>query len=109
MKIFFFVLVFSHHSWASGKEVYDIGRDKVNLIQMGQLWVSPSCQKKSCDALKFGEEKKSNLKPELLVGGKNPEAVRCKEIFKARVLIGTDKKGNSQSLCQFPDGSILKN
>lgn len=89
--------------------VYSFGKMKVAFISIDGLVVNRSCQEKGCMALSKGKEfKDAELPAESLVGGKNPKAVRCKELMGGTVLIGQDRKGNAQSFCHFKDDSFLR-
>lgn len=95
-------------SWASEFKAYHIGNLTIVFHKVDGLWVNKSCETGKCLALSMGKKHLSSKIPsELLVGGKNPFAVRCKTVMKGKVLIGRDKAGNEQSLCHFSDDSFL--
>ncbi len=96
-------------SWASEFQVYHIGNLTVLFHKVEGLWVNKSCENAKCLALSKGKkELNTKIPSELLVGGKNPYAIRCKTVMGGKVLIGLDKNGNQQSLCHFSDDSFLK-
>ncbi len=69
---------------------------------------STNCKVKKCqalDALKKVSMKKINSDD--LLGGKNPGAVICHKIDKARVVILKDLDGNENSFCLFEDKSMV--
>jgi hypothetical protein len=95
--------------WASEFQAYQIGNLTVFFHKLDSLWVNKSCRNDKCLALSKGKkEMNSKIPSDLLVGGKNPFAMRCKTVMGGKVLIGLDKNGNQQSLCHFSDDSFLK-
>jgi hypothetical protein len=88
---------------------YRIGAMTVFFHQVDGLWVNKSCENDKCLALSKGKKfLNSKISSDLLVGGKNPFAVRCKTVMGGKVSIALDKNGNEQSLCHFTDDSFLK-
>lgn len=70
--------------------------------------VNSLCADGPCEALKKAKQfQKSKVSPDLLHGGKNPGAQKCKNILGGTVIIGQDFEGNEQSVCKFKDGSYL--
>lgn len=95
-------------SWAQELKVYRIGTMSVVFHKVDGMWVNKSCGNTKCLALARGKKAKgSKIQSELLVGGKNPFAVKCKTVMKGSVVIALDKNGNEQSLCHFSDASFL--
>lgn len=89
--------------------IYRFGHMKVAFVKIDGLVVNKACLEKECDATRKGKEfKDAELPVESLVGGKNPKAVRCKELMGGTVVIGLDRKGNEQSFCYFKDDSFLR-
>lgn len=108
MKILILLLSISYSWGASSFKTYHIGNLMVIFHKIDGNWVNKSCVDNDCQALAMGKKyRESNVPVELLRGGKNPFAVRCKTVMKGNVLIAVDKKGNEQSLCHFPDDSFL--
>jgi hypothetical protein len=94
--------------WASEFKSYRIGSMLVIFHEVDGQWVNKSCENDKCLALAMGKKfRNSKVPSELLRGGKNPFAVRCKTVMKGKVLIGLTKSGNEQSLCHFSDDSFL--
>jgi hypothetical protein len=103
------LLISLNFSWAGEFQAYRIGSLTVVFHKVDGLWVNKSCENSKCQALATGKkEMNSEISSDLLAGGKNPFAVRCKTVMGGKVLIALDKAGNQQSLCQFPDDSFLK-
>jgi len=105
------LLLFSalNFGFASELRAYRIGPLTVFFHEVDGLWVNKSCQNDKCQALAMGKKfLKSKIPSDLLVGGKNPFAVRCKTLMGGKVSIALDKSGNEQSLCRFSDDSFLK-
>lgn len=70
-------------------------------------WISKSCSPTKCDALIFFEKKpKKKIEIPTLHGGQNPASLYC-HVLKLPVVIFRDSTNNEQSLCQFPDGSLV--
>jgi hypothetical protein len=108
-KIFFLILFIPSLAFSGEQIVYSFGKLKVIFHKVNGIVVNKSCKDKNCLAFGRGEEfKKSKLSPQLLLGGKNPNSVKCKVLMKGKVHIGLDKKKNQQSFCVFTDGSYLK-
>jgi len=107
MFIIFLISLISS-SVLAGDQIYSFGDLKVIFTKVDGIIVNRSCKHKKCEAyqksLKFSQ---TQLSPELLNGGKNPSAVRCKELMGGEVIIGRDRSGHEQSVCQFKDGSYL--
>lgn len=96
-------------SWASEFKSYHIGNLLVVFHKVDDLWVNKSCENDKCLAFSMGKKHmNSKVSSDLLIGGKNPFAVRCKTVMKGKVHIGLDKSGNEQSLCHFSDDSYLQ-
>lgn len=95
---------------AENKEMlFTLGQTSIVFAKIDGFIVNKSCGE-SCKALVNAKESGSKQVPsELLVGGKNPAAVRCKHFMEGTVIIGVDKEGNEQSFCKFSDGSYLNN
>lgn len=105
------LLLFSTLTFASPSELraYRIGPMTVFFHEVDGLWVNKSCENDKCLALSQGKKFfKTKISSDLLVGGKNPFAVRCKTVMGGKVSIALDKTGNEQSLCHFSDDSFLK-
>ena len=101
------VLLMSSSVWATD-QIYSFGDFKVIFTKIDGVLVNRSCKNKKCEAYqKSLNFSKTPISPELLNGGKNPSAVRCKELMGGEVIIGRDRTGNEQSVCQFRDGSYL--
>lgn len=91
-------------------EVYRLGNLQVAFSEVDGFLVNRSCAKFGCTALRKAKKSKEKFPRESsLAGGKNPAAVKCKEILEGTVVIGTDRKGNEQSFCSFRDGSYIRN
>lgn len=89
--------------------VYRVGNFHVAFVKIDGLVVNQSCADKKCLAYKKGIQFKSATVPnELLHGGKNPQAVKCKALLGGKVLIGRDPLNNEQSFCVFSDDSYLR-
>ncbi|MFP5386476.1 MAG: hypothetical protein ACLGHN_10385 [Bacteriovoracia bacterium] len=102
-------LLFPLFSFAAPMKTYTFGKMTVSFGEVDGFIVNRSCVKKGCEALTKARKFKGKSVPsELLSGGKNPRAVKCKHLLGGKVIIGTDLKGNEQSFCFFPDESILK-
>lgn len=100
-------LLFSMNTFAV--EIYNFGEMKIAFAEKDGFIVNKKCAKVGCMALKKGKQYKDKLPANMvLVGGKNPMAVRCKELMKGEVIIAVDSKGNEQSFCRFKDDSYLK-
>ncbi len=107
--IFFFVLILLPASWASQYPIFRVGELTIVFHQVDSYWVNKNCQSDKCLALKQAKKfSQSEISSDLLMGGKNPFAVRCKTMMKGKVIIALDKKGNEQSMCHFSDDSFLK-
>ncbi len=88
--------------------VLTFGELKVIFAKVDGIYVNRSCKNKKCEAFqKYNQFSKKSLPRDLLLGGKNPAAVRCKELMGGDVIIGKDRDGHEQSVCQFSDGSYL--
>jgi hypothetical protein len=88
--------------------VLTFGELKVIFAKVDGIYVNRSCKNKKCEAFqKYIQFSKKSLPRDLLLGGKNPAAVRCKELMGGEVIIGRDRDGHEQSVCQFRDGSYL--
>ena len=107
--ILLFVLSLLPASWASQYRSFRVGELTIVFHQVGAYWVNKSCESDKCLALKQARKfSQSEISSDLLLGGKNPFAVRCKTVMKGKVIIALDKKANEQSLCHFSDDSFLK-
>jgi hypothetical protein len=107
--ILLFILLLLPASWASQYRFLRVGELTIVFHQVGGYWVNKSCELDKCLALKQAKKfSQSDIPSDLLVGGKNPFAVRCKTVMKGKVIIALDRKGNEQSLCHFSDDSFLK-
>ena len=107
--ILLFILLMLPASWASQYRIFRVGELTIIFHQVGGYWVNKSCESDKCLALKQVKKfSQSAIPSDLLVGGKNPFAVRCKTVMQGKVIIALDKKGNEQSLCHFSDDSFLK-
>jgi hypothetical protein len=96
-------------SWAADLKVFRLGSLSVIFHKVDGLWVNKSCENDKCLALLQGKKyKDAKISSDLLIGGKNPFAVRCKTVMNGKVLIAVDKSGNEQSLCHFSDDSFLQ-
>lgn len=90
-------------------EIYNFGEMKIAFAEKDGFVVNKKCAKVGCMALKKARKfKGQQASNELLVGGKNPQAVKCKSMMGGEVIIATDGKGNEQSFCRFKDDSFLK-
>jgi hypothetical protein len=104
----FFMIFLISLSVSAEDQIYSFGELKVVFIKIDGVIVNRSCKNKKCEAFqKSLNFSKTPLSPALLIGGKNPSAVRCKELMGGEVIIGTDRSGDEQSVCQFKDGSYL--
>ena len=104
-----FVLLLLPVSWANQFRSFRVGEISIVFHQVGAYWVNKSCKSDKCLALKQAKKfSQSDISSDLLVGGKNPFAVRCKTLMNGKVIIALDKKGNEQSLCHFSDDSFFK-
>ncbi len=104
---FFLIWMVSLQAFAADP-VLTFGELKVIFAKVDGIYVNRSCKNKKCEAYqKYLNFSKTPLSPELLNGGKNPSAVRCKELMGGEVIIGKDRDGHEQSVCQFSDGSYL--
>lgn len=103
-----FIMFLISSSVLAADQIYSFGDLKVIFTKVDGIFVNRSCKDRKCEAfqkaLKFS---KTTLSPELLNGGKNPSAVRCKELMEGEIIIGRDRSGHEQSVCQFKDGSYL--
>ena len=107
---FFFLLLLPVLVWGGPLSIYQIGDLSVAFVQIDGLKVSRGCQEKRCLALKQGAKfREKVITGKVLTGGKNPSAVKCKEVLGGEVVIGHDRRGNQQSFCQFDDDSYLLN
>jgi hypothetical protein len=105
------LLLFSSLAFSSPIDLraYRVGAMTVFFHEVDGLWVNKSCENDKCLALSQGKKfSKAKISSDLLVGGKNPFAVRCKTVMGGKVSIALDKSGNEQSLCHFTDDSFLK-
>lgn len=108
-SLFLSILLISHLAFGQSHVLYTFGELKVMLHQVNGEWVNKSCKDLKCMALKMADESKDRRPdPKDLLGGKNPQAVKCKVFMGGKVVIGLDKRRNQQSFCAFPDGSYLK-
>ena len=106
--IIIFLFLSLTFSWASEFKSYHVGNMLVIFHKVDGQWVNKSCENDRCLALAKGKEfRNSKIPSDLLRGGKNPIAVRCKTVMEGKVLIALDKSGNEQSLCHFADDSFL--
>ncbi len=107
MARFFLLWMISLHAFGA-EQVLTFGDLKVMFAKVDGVYVNRSCKNKKCEAYqKFIQFSKKSLSRDLLMGGKNPSAVRCKELMGGEVIIGKDHDGDEQSVCQFSDGSYL--
>jgi len=107
MVRFFLIWMISLHAFGANL-VLSFGELKVIFAKVDGIYVNRSCKNKKCEAYqKSLHFSKTPLSPERLHGGKNPSAVRCKELMGGEVIIGRDRSGHEQSVCQFKDGSYL--
>lgn len=107
MKKFFLIFIFCTSALAADP-VLSFGEFKVIFTMVDGVYVNRSCKDKKCEAYqKFKSLYHKPISPDLLNGGKNPSAVRCKEVMQGEVLIGRDRQGHDQSACRFKDGSFL--
>lgn len=106
LRFFLFFLVFSNA--IADDQIYSFGEYKILFTKVDGFYVNRKCRDKNCEAFKKASQfSKTPLSNELLSGGKNPSAVRCKELMGGKVVIGQDRQGNEQSACEFKDGSFL--
>ena len=110
MKKYLFLIFFiSSSAYSEEQFMYAFGKLKVIFHNVNGFVVNKNCKDMSCLALSKGQGyRKIKLTPKLLLGGKNPNAVKCKVLMKGKVHIGLDKNKNQQSFCVFTDGSYLK-
>lgn len=111
MKFFVTLMMSSAIVWGAGNKdmLFTLGETSVVFTRVNGLIVNKNC-KDSCEALVKGKEAgKIQVPSDLLTGGKNPAAVKCKHFMEGTVIIGVDKEGNEQSFCKFSDGSYLNN
>lgn len=95
---------------AKDLQTYKFGNMIVAFEKVDKFTVNRSCVKSGCEALKKAREFDGKyVSSDLLVGGKNPSAVKCKTMMEGKIIIGTDRKGNEQSFCYFKDESFLRN
>jgi len=107
MTRFFLICMISLNAFGAD-QVLTFGELKVIFAKVDGIYVNRSCKSKKCEAYqKFMQFSKKSLPRDLLLGGKNPAAVRCKELMGGEVIIGKDRDGHEQSVCQFSDGSYL--
>lgn len=106
--IIIFLILSLTFSWASEFKTYHLGNQLIFFHKVDDLWVNKSCNNEKCLALVNGKKfQNSKIPADLLVGGKNPFAVRCKKIMLGKIHIAVDKAGNEKSLCHFSDDSYL--
>lgn len=109
MKVISLLLTLMISSEAFAVEIYNVGQLQIAFAEKDGFIVNRKCAKIGCMALKkarkFKDQQPSN---DLLVGGKNPQAVKCKSLMEGEVVIALDGKGNEQSFCRFKDDSYLK-
>lgn len=92
------------------QDIYRFGSTRVIFHSKDSYIVNRSCVDQKCMALSLAKKFQDNhVSPGLLAGGKNPGAVKCKELLKGKVIIGKNKKGDEQSFCFFSDESYLQN
>lgn len=110
MRLFILLSFISLSAWSQAKpSFYQFGKAIVAFKQLNGFTVNRDCNSEQCMAIKKAQEHYSTpLSNELLVGGKNPNSVRCKHLMHGKVIIGLDMDGNEQSFCHFSDGSYLK-
>jgi len=104
-----FIILSLPLAWSQEFKFYRVGNLKIIIHQVDGMWVNKSCENKKCLAFVAGKKNLDKaMDSKLLLGGKNPRAVRCKTVLNGVVVIALDKNGNQQSLCQFTDDSYLK-
>lgn len=109
MKIFLIFLL-TTSVFAAEKRFFSVGDMLIKFEEVDGFYVNGACVDKKCEAYKKAKTfQKKTVSPELLMGGKNPSAVKCKELMKGKVVIATDREGHQQSLCHFADDSYLQN
>lgn len=89
--------------WRIGSRYYSFLRDKET-----KSLVSENCleKKKDCMALKaIGRKKSVKISDKETIGGKNPGAVVCKNVYGAEVLILQNSAGLESSFCLFKDNT----
>jgi hypothetical protein len=106
--VLFFFLLLAMPVFAGEKIFYHLGPMTIVFTKVDGFLLNLGCQDKKCEAYekakKFDNEK---IPSELLRGGKNPRAVRCKVKMGGSVVIAQDDEGNQQSMCRFADDSFL--
>lgn len=106
--ILFFILVTS--AFGAKNRIYHISSLSILFEEKDGFYINASCLEKKCEALEKATSFKSQEVPSnLLLGGKNPSAVKCTHLLKGKVVIATDDEGHQQSLCHFSDDSYLQN
>lgn len=106
-----FTLVFILASFNTYAEVvYTFGKTIRFFEKVDGIYVNKSCEDKKCEAYKkFQEFTDRSPAAEERLGGKNPNAVKCKTMMGGKVYIGKKRDGHEQSFCVFKDDSYLKN
>ncbi len=108
MKHFILLLLILRTADAKPEMIYRFGNMSMLFHSVEGIVVNRSCEASTCLALEQAKRhQEAELSADLLLGGKNPSAVRCKELMGGKVLIGVDMEGNEQSFCVFKDGSYL--
>ncbi len=88
--------------------IYFIGTQSIVFEKVEDVFITKKCSDKKCEAyINSKKYKDAKLDPSWLMGGKNPNSVKCSRVLGGEVLIAEDIKGNKQSVCRFKDNSFL--
>ncbi len=108
------VLLIATASWASGNPSFTINGSKVNFIhdESRHLTISANCKSaRGFHCMAYEALKKvssSKIRPRSR-HGRNPGAAICTFNLHAKLVVGTDSKGNERSFCLFSDDSMIAN